>query len=256
VRLHTYEWGDPESPLVICLHGITGHGLRFRKLAEERLANRFHVVAADLRGHGHSTWDEPWSIAAHVEDLLETFDEPADWIGHSFGGRLIMHVAAVRPELIRRAALLDPAILIPPPHSHQLAEEARLAESYASVDEAIETRILRSGLAHTPREILEEELSTHGFVGGDGRIHLRYSAPCVSDAYLELGTPPPPFDTLGVPSLVVVGALSVVVLAGQLELYRRALGDLMTVAVVPGGHSVLWDAFDETAGALESFLEG
>jgi pimeloyl-ACP methyl ester carboxylesterase len=78
----------------------------------------------------------------------------------------------------------------------------------------------------------------------------------VSDAYLELGTPPPPFDTLGVRSLVVVGALSVVVLAGQLELYRRALGDLMTVEVVPGGHSVLWDAFDETAGAIESFLEG
>src|SRR6185437_11258012 len=78
LRLHTYEWGDPESPLVVCLHGVTGHGLRFRKLAEERLANRFRVVAADLRGHGHSTWDEPWSIAAHVEDLLETFDEPAD----------------------------------------------------------------------------------------------------------------------------------------------------------------------------------
>ena len=57
------------------------------------------------------------------------------------------------------------------------------------------------------------------------------------------------------PSLVVVGALSVVVLAGQLELYRRALGDLMTVEVVPGGHSVLWDAFDETAGAIDAFLE-
>src|SRR6188508_1279433 len=101
------------------------HGLRFRKLAEERLANRYHVVAADLRGHGHSAWDEPWDLAAHVADLLETFGEPAYWIGHSFGGRLIMHVAAERPELVRRAVLLDPAIFIPPPHSHQLAEEAR-----------------------------------------------------------------------------------------------------------------------------------
>ena len=74
MKLHTYEWGDPESPLVVCLHGVTGHGLRFRKLAEERLANRFHVVAADLRGHGHSTWDEPWDLATHVADLLETFE--------------------------------------------------------------------------------------------------------------------------------------------------------------------------------------
>ncbi len=129
MKLHTYEWGDPESPLVVCLHGVTGHGLRFRKLAEERLANRFHVVAADLRGHGHSTWDEPWDLATHVADLLETFEQPAYWIGHSFGGRLTMQVAAVRPELVRRAVLLDPAFFLPSPHSHQLAAEALEQES-------------------------------------------------------------------------------------------------------------------------------
>ena len=115
MKLNTYEWGDESAALVVCLHGVTGHGLRFRKLAEERLANRFHVVAADLRGHGHSTWDEPWDIATHVADLLETFDRPAYWIGHSFGGRLTMEVAAVRPELVRRAVLLDPADLHPAP---------------------------------------------------------------------------------------------------------------------------------------------
>ncbi len=255
MKLHTYEWGDESAPLVACLHGVTGHGLRFRKLAEERLANRFHVVAADLRGHGHSTWEEPWTISDHVADLLDTFDRPAFWIGHSFGGRLTMHVAAARPDLVQRAVLLDPAILIPPPHSHQLAQEARAEESYGSVEEAIQGRTVRSGLAHTPREILEEEFATHGYTDDDGRLRLRYSASTVSGAYLELGTAPPPFDTLRVPTLVVVGALSVVVAGGQLELYRRALGDLMTIEVVPGGHSVLWDAFDETAAAIDAFLE-
>jgi lipase len=255
VRLHTYEWGDHSAPLVVCLHGVTGHGLRFRKLAEERLANRFHVVAVDLRGHGRSTWDEPWDITAHVADLLDTFEESAAWIGHSFGGRLTMQVAAVRPALVRRAVLLDPAILIPPPHSHQLAEEARQEESYGSVEEAIEGRIRRGGLAHTPREILAEEFANHGFMDKDGRLHLRYSADTVSHAYRELGTAPPSFDALRVPTLVVVGALSVVVTGGQLELYRQALGDLMTIEVVPGGHSVLWDAFEETAAAIDSFLE-
>src|SRR4029453_2637547 len=50
VNLNTYEWGDESAALAACLQRITGHGLRFRKLAKERLANRFHVVAADLRG--------------------------------------------------------------------------------------------------------------------------------------------------------------------------------------------------------------
>lgn len=255
MKLNTYEWGDASAPLVVCLHGVTGHGLRFRKLAEERLASRFHVVAADLRGHGHSTWDEPWDIATHVADLLDTFDQPADWIGHSFGGRLTMHAAALRPELVRRAVLLDPAIFIPPPHSHQLADEARQEESYGSVEEAIEARIRRSGLAHTPHELLEEEFASHGFADEDGRVRLRYSAACVSDAYRNMGTAPPSFDALRVPTLVVVGTLSVVVTGGQLELYRQALGDLMKIEVVPGGHSVLWDAFEETAAAIDAFLE-
>ena len=256
MKLNTYEWGDESAALVVCLHGVTGHGLRFRKLAEERLANRFHVVAADLRGHGHSTWDEPWDIATHVADLLETFDRPAYWIGHSFGGRLTMEVAAVRPELVRRAVLLDPAIFIPPLWADDLAADARKEESYSSVDEAIQTRIVRSGLAHTPREILEEEVAVHGVEQPDGRIGYRYSENCVGDAYMEMAKPAPPFDALRIPTLVVVGSLSKIVGAGEIELYKQALGDLFTLEVVPGGHSVLWDAFDETAAAIDAFLEG
>ena len=30
VRLHTHEWGDPGAPPLVCLHGVTGHGERFR----------------------------------------------------------------------------------------------------------------------------------------------------------------------------------------------------------------------------------
>jgi lipase len=255
VRSNTYEWGDPEAPLVVCLHGVTGHGLRFRKLAEERLATRFHVVAADLRGHGHSTWEKPWDIATHVADLLETFDRPAYWIGHSFGGRLTMHVAAEHPELVQRAVLLDPAIFIPPLWADDLAADARGGESYASVDEAIQTRIVRSSLAHTPREILEEEVAVHGVERPNGRIGYRYSENCVGDAYMEMATPPPPFEALRIPTLVVVGSLSKIVGAGEVELYKQALGDLFTLEVVPGGHSVLWDAFEETAAAVGAFLE-
>jgi pimeloyl-ACP methyl ester carboxylesterase len=191
-----------------------------------------------------------------VADLLDTFDRPATWIGHSFGGRLTMQMTATRPDLVERAILLDPAIFIPPLHARGLAQEARREESYASVDDAIEARIARSGLAHTPRAVLEEELAVHGFRAEDGLLHMRYSCDCVGDAYLEMATPPPPFDALRIPTLVVVGALSVVVNAGQAELYRRALGDLFELEVVPGGHSVLWDAFDESAAAIEAFLDG
>jgi hypothetical protein len=39
-----------------------------------------------------------------------------------------------------------------------------------------------------------------------------------------------------------------------LEAHRAALGDLLEVVVVRGGHSVLWDALDETSAAIAGFL--
>lgn len=252
--LAVYEWGEPNAPSVVCLHGVTGHGGRFRKLVEEHLAIRFHVRALDLRGHGSSTWDEPWDLRTHVADILEVVDEQASWIGHSFGGRLVLEITARRPELVDRAVLLDPAIFVPPQIARQLADEESIERSFASVEEAIDARTVSSGLVSTPRDLLEEEMSAHLVAAEDGRLRYRYSYPAVGAAYLELATPPPPYESLRVPTLLVVGALSKIVSAGEVELYRAALGDLLEVVVVPGGHTVLWDAFTETADAIERFL--
>jgi lipase len=254
VRLHTHDWGDPDAPPVVCLHGVSGYGGRFRKLAEERLADRFHVLALDLRGHGRSTWEEPWDLGTHIADVLETVDGPATWIGHSFGGRLVMEITAKRPELVQRAVLLDPAIFAPPQIARELANEELVERSFGSVEEAIAAREVSGGLVSTPRAILEEEMSDHLAAGEDGRFRYRYSQPSVAADYLEIGTSPPPYETLRVQTLLVVGAQSKIVSAGESELYRAALGGLLSVAVVPGGHSVLWDAFDETANAIETFL--
>src|SRR5919198_4871820 len=70
--LQLHEWGARHAPPVVCLHGVTGHGRRFRRLAEERLAPSFRVLAPDLRGHGHSDWEPPWTLRANLADVLET----------------------------------------------------------------------------------------------------------------------------------------------------------------------------------------
>jgi lipase len=253
VRLHVNEWGDPGHPRVVCLHGVQAHGRRFRRLAEERLASGFHVLAPDLRGHGRSTWDEPWTIAAHLEDLAGTFPNPAAWIGHSFGGRLVLELAAVRPELVERAVLLDPALVVPPDYAAFLAEDELAADvSFASKEEAVEARL--AGQLSTPRELVEEEVREHLVRGDDGRFRYRYSPEAVAAAYLEVGNAPPSFDRLSVPTLVVAGAYSKFVSVGEAELFRAALGERFRLAVVPAGHILLWDAFAETADAIERFL--
>ena len=58
MSLARYDWGDESLPTLVCLHGVTGHGRHFEQLAE-RLSDRFHVAAFDLRGHGGSPWEPP-----------------------------------------------------------------------------------------------------------------------------------------------------------------------------------------------------
>jgi lipase len=253
LRLHVHAWGEPGAPRAVCLHGVQAYGRRFRRLAEERLAARFHVLAPDLRGHGHSGWEGPWTLEAHVADLVETFPDPAVWIGHSFGGRLVLDLAARRPELVERAVLLDPALVVPPDYAQLLADEELATErSFATVEEAVEQTF--AGLLSRPGPLLEEEVREHLLLGEDGRYRFRYSPDAVAAAYLQVGEIPPAFGAAHVPTLVVAATYSKFVSLGEAELFRAALGDLFEAVVVPGGHMVLWDAFDETADAIERFL--
>ncbi|HSB39868.1 MAG TPA: alpha/beta hydrolase [Gaiellaceae bacterium] len=257
MRLHVHEWGNAAAPPVVCVHGVSAHGRRYRRLAEERLAARFHVLAPDLRGHGLSEHDPPWDLATNVADLLETLDEegitaPA-WVGHSFGARLVLELAAARPERIRCAVLLDPAIQILPHVGYDFAQEAAKDHSFTSVDEAIAARLTTSVL--TPREFLEEEAHEHLVPSSDGRLRWQCSRAAVATVYSELcREPPPPTVLEGIPSQLVHAEQFGLVREEQLEEYERSLGDGLELVAVPGGHIVYWDAFEETADAVEKFL--
>ena len=69
-----------------------------------------------------------------------------------------------------------------------------------------------------------------------------------------MASPPPPFAAVRVPTLLVLGERSYLPYDHLLDEHRAALGDLLEVVAVPGGHTVLWDALDETAAAIERFL--
>ncbi len=232
---------------------MCAHGLRFRRLVEEHLADRFHVRALDLRGHGRSGWDEPWTIDRHVEDVLETVTEPATWIGHSFGGRLTVEITARRPELVERAVLLDPALWVPPGEAESAAQLELAKGPWASVEEALVAR--EATVEHTPRELLEEEMEQHLVEQPDGSWFYRYSRDAVAVAYREMAKFPPSWESLRAPTLLVVADRAKLVSAAELAHYQAALGDLLEVVAVPGGHIVLWDAYPETSAAIADFLD-
>ena len=216
--LHLRAYGDGR-PLV-CLHAVGDNGTEFRRLAA-RLGDR-RVLAPDLRGHGESEWEPPWRLEQHVEDVLATVGtEPRDWLGHSFGGRLCLEIANARPDLVRRLVLLDPVVRFPAAHALELAEQERTAPPHPFA---------------SPRP---------------ERVLLPYAKPAVVAAFGELARP---VDLPRVPTLLVVAADGSVTGRNRRREYAEALGPLLEEVVGPGGHGVLWDAFEETAAAVARFL--
>jgi lipase len=253
VTLTLHEWGEPGAPRVVCLHGVRNHGGHFGPLAA-RLGS-YHVVAPDLLGHGYSPWEPPWDIGTHLDAIVASVGaRESILIGHSFGGRLAFELAARAPKLVPKLVLLDPAILLPGHVALAAAENARREKSYASFDELVERRYEESQLLSAPRELVAEDLAAHVETGDDGRVRYRYCQSAVVTAYGEMASQPPRFEDVRVPTLLVLGEQSYVPYDHLLAAHRAALGELLEVVVVPGSHSVTWDALEETSAAISAFL--
>ena len=54
LRLHVREWGKPDGPPILFIHGWSQNHLCWAKQYESALADEFRLVAYDLRGHGMS----------------------------------------------------------------------------------------------------------------------------------------------------------------------------------------------------------
>jgi esterase len=119
LRLHYLESGNPAGPAVICIHGLTNNAHDFDPIAA-RLADRYRVIAIDVRGRGESQWGPPadYNIPNYVEDLNAFIEalaiERVSLIGNSMGGRISILYAANHPERVERIVLNDIAPSIDP----------------------------------------------------------------------------------------------------------------------------------------------
>ena len=91
-------------PWVLALHGWRRTHSDFARVLEG-----LDAVAVDLPGFGATPEPpEPWGSAEYAEavaDVLADVETPAVVLGHSFGGRVAVHLAASRPELVKALVL-------------------------------------------------------------------------------------------------------------------------------------------------------
>ena len=256
MRLRTRCWGAAGGRALVCVHGVGQHGGVYEALGQQLAGEGFRVTAVDLRGHGDSDREPPWDTATHVDDLLASADElrigAATWAGHSFGGRLVAALAARAPERAERLILLDPGFEVAPEHALRSAEMERLDWSFATVDGAVNALLSSDSVVAAPRQVVADHVAGDIRRGADGRFRFRHSPSAAVVAWSEVALAPPPVAKL--PTLLVRPVTSAVHSRAQDSRYRAELGSLLTMAAVPNGHNVLWEAPVETAAAVSRFL--
>jgi len=254
--LKTHRWGGEDPDRVVCVHGLTQHGRIFDGLAQRLVAQGRSVLAVDLRGHGSSGRKPPWSTATHVDDLLETLDaagvERIGWVGHSFGARLAAEAAIRAADRTDSLTLLDPGLEVPVDRAMRGAEMDRLDWNFATVDGALNALLSSETIVSAPREVVAAFVRDDVRKGADGRFRFSFCPSTSVVAWSEMALPAPPIAPI--PTLLVRAAVPLYDARSQVDRYRETLGELLTEVTVPNGHNVLWEAPEETIGAVERFL--
>ena len=178
VRLHYVEAGA--GPLVLLLHGFPQSWLCWRHQIPALAAAGFRVVAPDMRGYNLS--NKPRGVAAYaldelagdVEDLVAALGEQsADVVGHDWGGIVAWHLAATRPQRLRKLAIVNA------PHPAAYLRELRTLDQLARswyvllyqlpwLPEAI---LRRSDFAVVERILREQPRRAGAFTDDDIRAH-------------------------------------------------------------------------------------
>ncbi|WP_331236411.1 alpha/beta fold hydrolase [Natronorarus salvus] len=134
-----YERTGSGPPLVL-VHGTTADHTRWDPV-RPALEEQFTVYAMDRRGRGESGDAADYELDREFEDVaavVESIDEPAVLLGHSYGALCSLE-AALRTDDLRALVLYEPPIRV---GDQELHSEDVLAEMRALLDDDEHERAL------------------------------------------------------------------------------------------------------------------
>ncbi len=253
LRFHFLEWGDPDAPPVVLLHG-GNQSAHSWDLVALHLADRYHVLALDQRGHGDSEWarDQDYSMETRALDALglisnEQLTSPVV-VGHSMGGFVTMTMALADPLIAKGLVLVDVGPELNQRGVEVIRDFVTHNVEFDDLDQFLDavTRYdrfrSREHIARTLKYNLLQRVDGKFVSKVDGRrlpgLSTMPKSPTLDD-----------FDVLSQPVLVVRGGESDVLDADSADRFVAALPDGRLVTVPNTGHNV---HSGNTSGFLEA----
>ncbi len=107
VSIFYREAGAKDAPTLLLLHGFPSSSRMYEPLFA-RLADRFHLIAPDYPGFGHSDWPDPKTFAYTFDHLAAIMDRFTEALGLSrytlylqdYGGPVGFRMALAHPERV------------------------------------------------------------------------------------------------------------------------------------------------------------
>lgn len=112
LKLHYADWGNRDAPPLLLVHGGRDHCRSWDWVAD-RLADRYHIIAPDLRGHGDSAWapDGNYEMGAFVYDLAQLIHQldlaPVTIVAHSMGGNIALRYTGLYPANVKKLVAIE-----------------------------------------------------------------------------------------------------------------------------------------------------
>ena len=145
LRLHYVDWGNEGAPPLLLIHGGRDHCRNWDWVAQ-RLRDRYHIIAPDLRGHGDSAWavGGGYDIPGHVYDIAQLVHQwdkgPVTIIAHSLGSAVALSYTGAFSRNVSKLVAIEG--FGPPP---EIAEQLETQTLDERVRQWVKTRRENSG---------------------------------------------------------------------------------------------------------------
>jgi pimeloyl-ACP methyl ester carboxylesterase len=266
LRAHYVEWGEPDAPPIVLLHGLRSYARTWEPVAAA-LADRHRLIALDHRGRGDSAWDPAGeyvteTYVSDVEQLADALElRRFTLVGHSMGGTNAIVYAARHPERVRLLAIEDigPGSSASGAGAERIRHELeRTPRVFAGRDDA--RAYWRSVRPDISQAALDSRIDNTVHAAADGRWVWKFDLEGI--ARVRLDPDPaltvdlwPHVEALRCPTLVLRGARSDFLPAAACAEMAARQPLLTWQEIREAGHYVHDDNLADYLSALEEFLD-
>jgi pimeloyl-ACP methyl ester carboxylesterase len=270
VSIFYREAGPTNAPVLLLLHGLPSSSRMFEPLFT-RLSDRYHLVAPDYPGFGHSDWPDPKKFAYTFDSYAEIMNHFTKALGlarytlymQDYGGPVGFRMILAHPERVE-ALIVQDAVA----HNEGLGANWKTRRAFwadrATNESALRTNLLSLAATRTRHvgndpnvERYNPDLWTDEYYflnqpgQGDIQSDLFYDYRTNVDAYPRWQA----WMREKRPRLLVIwGKYELSFDPGEPERYRIDVPNA-EVHIVDGGHFALDTAADQISAFVQGFLD-